>query len=353
VLVLQLLTYAAKDLPSRPADGVLSSIDESNNREIQWVLKGGLGPLLYRALGKQAEHVSVPWRDRLLSADLSAQVRHAALVETAKEVIDICQDKGIRVTLLKGISISDQYYPAARLRPMGDIDILIPAKEYASAESALLGRGYMRHPSYQPGEGSHHGVPLLDPRRGDWVELHTTLFPRSETMHCGRLFDPSRVWAHSTASEFHGRSIYRLNDEFQLVYIAYSWIRDLTLSGIHPSFLASLLDAIYLLKASGKVLNWRSLFDWLESEMATASLYVMLAYLARHGLAETTTPTLTLASRQRIVGPLQLWLIHKTLDLFLLAGRPLGRVFRPPVPGRYSLRYQLRKRSHRLPNAPP
>ena len=354
MLVLQLLTYAAKDLPSRPADGVLPPLDEANDREIQWVLAAGLGPLLRRATAKRAERVPVAWRDRLLSTHLTAQVIHANLIDTAKEVIDICQDQGIHVTLLKGMSISDQYYPAAYLRPMGDVDILVRADQYELAEQAMLRFGYTSDPHFgDPGEGFHHGAPLLDPRRHVWVELHRALFPRTEEEHCGQLFDPAHVAARSVASTFHGRAVYRLTDELQLIYIAHSWMSDLTHHGIHPGFLVSLLDAVYLLKASGKKLAWESLVDWLKADMATASLHVLLGYLVRHGLAEIDATTRSrVASRQRIVGALQLWLIHRTLDLFLVAGRPWSHTFRPPVPGRYSLRHQLGKRLRRLALAP-
>ena len=162
-----------------------------------------------------------------------------------------------------------------------------------------------------------------------------------------RVLQPSRSHPRFTEDR-----VSRLSAELQLVYIAYSWMRDLTLDGIHPSFLATLFDAVYLLKRVDKALNWTDLLAWLESDMATASLYAMLAYLNRHGLARTPDPILScLASRQNIVGPLQLRLIHQTLDRFLLAGRPFVSVLPPPVPGRYSLRYQLRKRLRRFSRA--
>ena len=351
MLTLQLLTYAAKDLPSNPADRVISSLENFNDREIEWVLRGGMGPLLYRAMRKRLDRVSAAWQRRLLSADLSAQFRHANIVGTAIEIIDICKDLGIRVTLLKGISISDQYYPAGHLRPMGDIDILIPAEDYGSVEMAILRLGYVQQPGFTLGEGMHHGVPLLDPQRGVWVELHTALFPRNQDEDCGRQFAPSLVADLAVPSIFHGQPVYRLNNELQLVYIAYSWRSDLTHYGIHPSFVVPLLDGVYLLKGSGGKLDWESLLDWLESDMAAASLYVMLTYMARCGLTQISTSTLSrLASRQNIVGPLQLWSIHKMLDFFLVAGRPLSPAFHPPVPGRYSLRYQLHKRWRRLPS---
>ena len=350
MLVLQLLTYAAQDLPTRPADRVLPSLDEVDDRELEWALKGGLGPLLHRATAKRAERVPVAWHDRLLSAELTARLRHANLIDTAKEVIDVCQDQGIRITLLKGISVSDQYYPAPHLRPMGDIDILVPAGDYESAESALLRLGYTRDPHFgEPGEGFHHGVPLLDPRRHVWVELHTALFPRTDDVHCGRMFDPTRVALRSVASTYYGRPVDRLSDELQLIYIAYSWMRDLARHGIHPSFLAPLFDVVYLLKTALNEVDWGGSTDWLDTEMATASLHVMLSYLAQHDLTQLSPQILSrVASRQAIVGAVQLKAILGTLDHFLVAGRPWTFAFPPPVPGRYSLKHQLRKRWRRF-----
>jgi len=345
VLALDLLKYAAQDEASSQACRVVAPLDEVDEREIQWIVEGGLGPLLYRATRDNVDRAPVTWRDALLSADLSAQVRHAGVIDTANEVIDLCRDIGTRVTLLKGISISDQYYPAAHLRPMGDIDILVPGDVRESVESALLLHDYRPRPDYEVVEGAHHGIPLCHPRTHVWVEIHTALFPETEDRYCGQLFKPAHVAAHSVDSTFHGRSVNRLSDELQLVYIAYSWMRDLTNHKIHPSFLASLFDAVYLLKASRATLDWNGLVDWLCGDMPVASLYVTLGYLARHGATQPAPSTLSrLASRQSIVGPLQLRLIHTMLDRYLIGGRPWQLVLPPPVPGRYSLRHQLRKR---------
>ena len=74
----------------------------------------------------------------LLSADLTAIAWHGNLIDATREIVEACEARGIRVTLLKGISISDQYYPDAHLRPMGDIDILAPPSAYATVESTIL-----------------------------------------------------------------------------------------------------------------------------------------------------------------------------------------------------------------------
>jgi hypothetical protein len=347
-LLIRLLRYAATDSLQDSATRAVCTLDGADDREIQWVLDAGLGALLYRATYDRVDRVPVTWREVLLSADLTARVRHGNLVDTANEVIQTCQEMQIRPTLLKGISISDQHYPIAHLRPMGDIDVLIPADAYESVESALLRRGYTRKPGFRVSKGARHGVPLAHPERDVWVELHTALF--DEESLADNVFSVSNVATQCVVSTFRGRRVYRLTDELQLLYIASCWIADLARYDIqiHPSCVPPLLDVLYLLKASGKVLDHSRLRVGVDGEMAMASLYVMLAYLARHGLdPESHRLSRVLASDQKIVGPLQLKVIHAALDRYLIGGRFWNLPVPLPVPGRYSMLHQLRKRLRR------
>lgn len=345
MLVLDLLKYAATGSPSAPANQLVSPLDEVDDRQIRWVIDAGLGALLYRATRDRADRVPTTWRDALLSADITAQVRHSCQIDTAKEVIDACQEVDVPATLLKGISTSHQFYPSPHLRPMADIDVLIPHDAYETVESAILRRDYNRHPDYLPADDFHHGVPLLHSERGVWVELHTSLFPKSDSLRANSLFGSRNVNDQSVECIFQGRQARRLSDELQLVYIASSWMRDLTLSKIHPSFLISLFDAVRLLRESRETLNWNRLFGWLDNELAMASLYVMLTYLSRVGIELCAHSIVSrVASRQHLVGTLELRIMHAMLDWYLLGGRTWDLPLPPPVVGRYSLRNQLRKR---------
>ena len=345
MLVLELLKYATSEPPSSPPDRITTLLDQGHEREVRWVIDAGLGPLLYHATRDQFDRVPPEWRDVLLSAELSAQVRSGNLIDAAIEVIEACEEAGAPVTLLKGISISDQYYPAAHLRPMADIDVLIPRHAYDSVESTLLSRGYCRHETYTPAEDPHHGIPLFHAERQVWAELHTTLFPSDDGLRSNQLFSPSQVDTQAIASSFHGLPVSRLSDELQIIYIASSWMRDLTLFKVHPSFLIPLIDAVYLLKASPQTLDWGGVEALLDNDIAAASLYVMLAYLARCGLAPCAPAILSqLASRQHLVGAIQLRVMHALLERYLIRARPWNSVLPLPVVGRYSLKTQLRKR---------
>jgi hypothetical protein len=331
------------------ADRIVSLLDEGQEREVRWVMDAGLGPLLYRATRDRFDLVPPTWRNVLVSAKLTAQVRHACVIDTANEVIDVCRGLGTPVTLLKGISISDQYYPSGHLRPMGDIDILIAKEACEAVESTLLRSGYLPDPNHLRNADMHHGPPLLQRERNVWVELHTNLFPRHEQLAQSNLFTSQNVAAQSTSSMFQQRSVRRLTDELQLVYIASSWMRDLTLSGVQPCFLASLFDALYLLKGSGTRIDWHGLLRSLDDENARASLYVMRAYISRHELYPVAGEAISfLRANQRLVGRCQLRTLCAMLDHYLIGCRYWNLSLPPPVPGRYSVRNQLRKLPTRL-----
>jgi hypothetical protein len=371
-LLLDLLAYAATD-PAGSVQGIPACrLEEVDDRQMQWVSDAGLAPLLYRASRQGIDQVRAARRDMLLSAHLTAIARHGNLIDATREIVEACEARGVRVTLLKGISVSDQYYPDAHLRPMGDIDVLVSAPANTTVEATILQLGYKRQPDYQHRAGAHHGAPLYHPERRVWIEVHNALFPEDASLRSGRVFSPSHVAAHSVSSTFHGSAVNRLTDELQLVYIASSWVRDLSCYGIHASFTPPLLDAVYLLNATD-ALDWDDLLGWLDNPMAAASLYVMLSYLSRHRLCQAELPILfRLASSQDVVGPLALRIIHSMLDKYLLGGRPFSRfirewhvsivlstllapgssgrklasvpwniLFPPTVAERYSVRYQL------------
>lgn len=315
---------------------------------MRWALAGGLGALLYRGFRDDMKELPPSWHDALLSAELTARVRHGELEQTALEVIDTCSRLGVRVTLLKGISISEQYWPQAHLRPMSDIDVLIPAAAYASVEAALLESGYERL-DYPALEGQHHGAPLHHARRDTLVELHTALFPAASPFAGEELFSLPALVRRSVDAHHAGRPVQRLSPELQLVYIAASWVNDLTLCGIQPGFLASLFDAVYLLTACDGTIDRDWLVEAPVSPMARAALYTMATYLPRFGVRAVAAPR-RLASRQDLVGPLQLRLMHWVLDRHLIGARPWRLPFPIPVAGRYHLRRQLDKRIlRRLP----
>ena len=253
------------------------------------------------------------------------------------DIIDACRDNGVRVTLLKGVSIGDQHYPAAHLRPMGDIDLLVAERDRGWVEAMMLRRGYTRMAGFHAEEGDWHGTPLFLPELSVWVEIHIGLFPESDRLRRNRLFSPSQLERQTVASSFRGRAVGRFSEELQLVYIASYWLRDMSNYGVHASFVRPLLDAIYLLEASGPTLDWDGMLEWVDNELAAASLYVLLSLLSTRGYCAVPKPVLArLATAQDIVGAMELKVVGAMIDRSLVAGRPLLGTFgeRHPMSGR-------------------
>lgn len=345
----QLLAHAATGTPLRlDAAGATGPGEAVQEDQFRWLMRGGLGPLLHHALRAQPEGVPAPWRDALLAAELTARVRQSALAQSAAELIDACAGLGVELTLLKGISVSEQLWPAPHLRPMSDVDVLLPRLLLGEVESALTAPagGYERM-EFPVRPGLHHDAPLRHRGHGTVVELHKALFPEDSPFSVGRLFAPQEVLARTVASSFQGREVRRLPPALQLPYIAAAWFNDITELKVDPSFLPSAFDAVFLLRHHGATLEWDTLRGWLEDDdgMARGCLYAMLSWLPRFGVAPAPEGFMTwLAGSQRVVGPLQRRLIHWMLDRHLVGARPWSLPLPPPVPGRYSPRYQWRKR---------
>jgi hypothetical protein len=345
-LVAQLLTYAAA--PADRRDSLTHwHLGDVGERQLNWVLQGGLGPLLHYATREHPEAVPAAWRERLLQHALTARVRHADRVDVACEVIEMCAREGVRVTLLKGISTSEQFYPAAYLRPMADIDLLVPERECHRIESVLKAAGYRPAEHFPDAEEQHHGPPLRHPARDVWVEIHRSLFPSDDEFSFPQVFRGESIAANSEAHPFHGVQALRLTPQLQLIYIASSWMRDLMLSSIQPSFLASIFDAVFLVGRKDSPLEWTGLMALTGDDMPTAALHSLVSYLDSRGLIETP-PALgaELAARGSIMGSVQLRVIHTVLDHHLIGGRAWDHALPVPVVGRYSIRRQWDKRVH-------
>lgn len=141
----------------------------------------GLAPLLHRHLA--SVDVTPKGAARLMLAGLVARHRqaNATLTDTLLDVHQIFQKLDLPFVCLKGIALSHMIYPQASLRPMSDIDLLVPVERANEARAALVESGfhaneqhsgiadgrYMRH---------HHHLPEVSIDRNGMqvtIEIHT------------------------------------------------------------------------------------------------------------------------------------------------------------------------------------
>ena len=138
-----------------------------------------LKPLLYVQLGAS------PALPPELRADWQAEHRVAALraMLTRQELIDcahLLEAAGLAPIALKGAWLTRHAYPDPALRPMRDIDLLVPRDGVLAGYAALLAAGYTEleppeMPLAQVVRLDKHMPPLLAPR-GTVIELHHRLW---------------------------------------------------------------------------------------------------------------------------------------------------------------------------------
>ncbi len=324
--------------PSSPRRGQLLSLLQASfhgrrdlrvatfdDAQIRWAIETGIGPLLVYATTADPQAATSPLWACLQGADLVARMLTCEQFDATLELIDACEGRAPPLTLLKGISISEQYYPEPHLRRMRDIDVLVEEAALPAVESVLFTLGYRQQSHYPPAfyATHHHSMPFVHPQRGVWVEVHRGLFPSTSHMGADWVFSREHLQSQLRPSSFQGRKVTRLSEALQLVYIASHWAFEFQAIG----GMAAMLDLIYLLKQAKDTICWAQILEWLDGSAAAPPLYLLLTYLKRAHLVDIASALLTdLFHRQRAFGTLNLTLMHTLLDRYTVGGHAFGRV---------------------------
>jgi hypothetical protein len=317
-LISTLLRCFAGRVPDQGAPSLSAAAANASAAELEWAFAAGLGPLLRASLGTAGSALPPALAERLLAADLTARVLIEQRVLTALDAVDACERRGHPVTLLKGISLSHYQYESPHFRPMTDVDVLVPEEAVAELESDLLERDY-RHAAPVMAPDSHHGEPLYHSSTHTKLELHSALFPRRSPLRTGTLFDGPTLARESIEARFHGRTVRRLSREFQLVYLASAWSRDLCDQSLDPSFVFGLFDAVALTRSP---FDWDRVLELVDNPLAAASLDVLLACLSQlHGALVPSRVRDGVRRRHRLLGAAEVALLRSLVRRSLLGGR--------------------------------
>jgi len=174
-----------------------------------------LGPLLHWQLAHHRTSLRLPEAVRKV---LAQSYEHSALRNLQVQLEMVLTDRllkaaGITSVALKGACLAWQVYPHPALRPLRDLDVLVPIEDGLRAYEVLLNSGMTRIHKYGY-EGypeaaidvKQHLPPLLSASGKLMVELHTRIFHISEE-HCGHadLSDDPDFWARASYAQFAGQ----------------------------------------------------------------------------------------------------------------------------------------------------
>ena len=110
----------------------------------------GVAPLVYWTLSKSGKFSSIPVdvRNSLRAMYSSTWMQNQKIFKELDILTRLFAQANIPVVVLKGACFALTVYPDIGLRPMGDLDLLVPKKELAKAVQVAKTLGYVDE---QPG----------------------------------------------------------------------------------------------------------------------------------------------------------------------------------------------------------
>lgn len=257
----------------------------------QRAISHGVAPLLHSTLSDDPG-VAVPEASaRALEADYRATARaNARMYDQLTEFGAALQAAGIRAVVLKGAYVARGLYGDPALRPMDDIDLLLPRAEVRRAERLLLELGYhsQEHPGLETSFArNHHLVPLVKAGCSQ-VELHWSIDALGAPRAGGPPVSPftldlAGVWARARPAGIPGTELLSLSPEDLLLHLCLH-------SSFHHGFNISLLKLCDIGWAARRGVDWERV-EATAREWRAVKLVAPALRLSREVLDAPIPPT--------------------------------------------------------------
>ena len=175
-----------------------------------------IGALLWRALGA-AGSLDALGPDRATLGDMADAFRMEAVLLLPRAValaVRPLTDVGLEPVVFKGPAVAARY-PEPGLRPMDDIDLLLPRADHQHALEALGRAGWQ---VTRPGAGGHYDTVLSHREIPSFLlEVHYGLEEASER---ATALDSDRLWARRQPLECAGTNAFGLPPVEEIVVLA-------------------------------------------------------------------------------------------------------------------------------------
>jgi hypothetical protein len=133
-----------------------------------------LAPLASACLSAYRDAVPPATMCRLDALILRERAWRRARSTALAEILDALDRSSIAPLVLKGAALAWMIYPSPDLRPMSDVDLLVPREAAPAAADALAAIGFRRTPaSSRPSPSGRHHLPAL--MRSGPLPLHVEL----------------------------------------------------------------------------------------------------------------------------------------------------------------------------------
>lgn len=191
-------------------------------------------------------------------------------INGAGPVLGALEREGIPTLVLKGVPLALRYYESPSMRPMSDVDVLVPRRQWRDALALLADDGWTWDPRFL--NRFHHGVGL---RRGDRdIDLHWQL-GLPFVLAGDEAASDDDFWAASEPLELGGVETRTLGPTDMLLHVC-----------VHGSWSDSaaavrwVADGVTVLRTAGDRIDWGRFEDQIRRRRLTLFVSEPLRYLA-------------------------------------------------------------------------
>ena len=205
---------------------------------------------------------------KLKGAYRGAWVHNQLLFKRAAEALSALGDGGVPTLVLKGIALSVAHYRDDGVRPMEDIDVLVPRRDFERAITVLRGAGWAAGRDYIPTGGLRavHAEHLQHREGGVSLDLHRYALAQAAS--------DDEFWSAAVEIELLNAPTRVLCPADQLLHVAVHGAR---WNPVPP--VRWLADAVVIERSAGTDLDWDRLVAEATRRGVTATLAAALECL--------------------------------------------------------------------------
>ncbi len=294
-----------------------------SEKTINWLIQTKLAAaVLYYTPEKDIPPVFV---SQLKAEELSAKFWYQSQFSSAMALIAELNAHNITPTLLKGLSVSTQYYPEPYFRAMRDIDLLVTPQDIEQVEKLMPHLDYVQRSNESESfyKSHHHTMPWQHTKNETWFEIHKKLFSNSLPHYSETIFGIDSIHKNKYPDTLQYKdktlNVYRLDPELQLVYITAHWARSFKRTG---GLFAFIDTALIINKAT---IDWEKLYKLSNDPYIANYIFILFSLLIKHRLVKNEAAKEYIKKLKHSIGA-ERYIINYFISAYLFTSKPFGRI---------------------------
>ena len=266
-----------------------AALDKLLQSRVDWEMllersvKQSMTPLLYRHLRSEAtlwRRVPEAVRMQLQQIYHRNIQRNELLLAELDQLFAVFNTAEVPVMLMKELHLLHTIYPEIGLRPIGDLDLLVPPHDFERAKTMLRQAGYHPQLPANPFKDKYgFGYHFVNHAKGSWIDLQWNLSQRDwaqSTSGAHEFRAPIKeVWKHAQKDRLLESHIMRMSWEDMLFHLC------VHLEGHGFNEMIQFCDMAEIIRQYRTAMDWRRFIDLARGAAMQGSVACSLEFVQK------------------------------------------------------------------------